>query len=755
VFNREARAAMRLRAYYIILVAVLVLPVGAVCALAVDRLWHVQHAAAIDRVRENVRLVRQVIDGDLYRAQSVLRTMVNSRALADGDMPRVYREMQAMNAGPGAWMILYNEQGEQILNTRLPLGSKLGVRPHPEEVAHMIASGQGWVTGMRWRAALNSNFVGVEEPLDLGPGRRYVLTQAYSPDWFTSAFTGRSLPAGWMAGVSDGDGTVISRTRMPVAAGARIKPELIAAMQAAPAGMLRHVNRDGVEVYDVFSRSKRSNWNVMIGAPVDGIDRPVWSSALIILSGMVVAIILALALTTLFGQRLVRYVGRAALAARRLGRHDDVAPLLPSGVREFDLLNSSLMEANTRLRDEMRTRLLVEDERNALLQEAQQARSHAEAQNAAKDAFLAMLGHELRNPLGAVSNAVRVLDSDKATATMQARARQVLLRQSDHLARLVDDLLDVNRVLMGKFTLAPQRLDLATVVRRSLDTAASAGRTAPFALDVQLAPAWVDADPTRLAQIVDNVIDNAIKYSPDGGPLAVIVRGGDGFAELTVRDAGVGIAPDLLPHVFDMFVQASQPLQRAQGGLGIGLSLVRRLAEMHGGSAQLSSPGLGLGSTFTLRLPLARAPERAADATEQQALPASARRVLLIEDNDDARETMTMLLSTCDCAVMGAANGHDGIALARTHPFDLAFIDIGLPGMDGYAVARALRLDGRTRAMRLVALTGYGSARDRDDALAAGFDMHLTKPISLEQLAATLALPATQGEVPAPLPSAS
>jgi signal transduction histidine kinase len=732
---------VRLRAYYIILVAALVLPVGAVCALAVERLWHVQHNAAIDRVRENARLVRLVIDGDLYRAQSVMRTMVNSRALAEGDMARVYREMQAMNAGPGAWMVLHNERGAQVLNTRLPFGAKLGTRPNPEEITRMLASGRGWVTGMRWRAALNNSFVGVEEPVDLGPGRRYVLTQSYSPDWFTSAFAGRSLPPGWVAGVADADGTVISRTRTPIPQGTHVKPEMAAAMHAKPAGVLRHVNREGVEVYDVYMRSERSGWTVTIGAPVDGIDGPVWTSALMILGGMVVAFIVALMLTALFGQRLVRYVARAALAARRLGRHDDVAPLPTSGVREFDQLNGSLMEANARLRDEMRTRLLVEDERNALLQEARQARSHAEAQNAAKDEFLAMLGHELRNPLSAVSNAVRVLDSDKASAAMQLRARQVLLRQSDHLARLVDDLLDVNRVLMGKFTLAPHPLDLATVVRRSLDAAAGAGRTAPFTLDVQLATAWVDADPTRLAQIVDNVIDNAIKYSPDGGPLAVTVLARGACAELVVRDAGVGIAPDLLPHVFDMFVQASQPLQRAQGGLGIGLSLVRRLAEMHNGSAELSSAGLGLGSTFTLRLPLARAAVSGPGAAAA-ALPPVARRVLLIEDNDDARETMTMLLATCDCTVLAAANGPDGIALAGANQPELAFIDIGLPEMDGYAVAQALRADARTRTMRLVALTGYGSARDREAALAAGFDLHLTKPISLEQLAATLALPA-------------
>jgi len=732
---------MRLRAYYMILVAALVLPVAAVCALAVNLLWHVQHDAAIDRVRENVRLVRLVIDGDLYRAQSVMRTLVNSQALANQDMARVYRELQAMNAGSGAWMVLYNEQGAQILNTRLPYGSPLGVRPNPGEVTQMLAAGKGWTTGMRWRAALKNSFVAVEEPIDLGPGQRYVLAQAYSPDWFTSAFAGRALPAGWMAGLADRDGAVIARSSSPVRSGARIKPELLRAMSGAGADVLRHVNLEGVEVYDVFTHSRLSGWSMTIGAPVDGIDRPVWTGALMILAGMVFAFVLALALTALFGQRLVRYVGRAALAARRLGRHDDVAPLAPSGVREFDLLNGAIMEANARLRDEMRSRLLAQDERNALLLEAQRARGHAEAQNAAKDEFLAMLGHELRNPLAAVSNAVRVLDSERATAAMQSRARHVLLRQSDHLAKLVDDLLDVNRVLMGKFTLTPHRVDLAGVVQRSLEALAGAGRTTRFTMQTTLQAAWVDADPTRLAQIVDNVIDNAIKYSPDGGMLAITVRPSGAFAELVVTDPGVGIAPDLLPNVFDMFVQASQPLQRAQGGLGIGLSLVRRLAEMHGGSATLASGGLGQGSTFTLRMPLAQE-AGAAVAPAAPAPRARSRRVLLVEDNEDARETMSMLLATCDCTVLAAANGPDGIALAASSQPALGFIDIGLADMDGYAVARALRADPRTRAMRLIALTGYGSERDRIDALAAGFDLHLTKPISLDQLAAALQMPA-------------
>jgi CheY-like chemotaxis protein/two-component sensor histidine kinase len=291
----------------------------------------------------------------------------------------------------------------------------------------------------------------------------------------------------------------------------------------------------------------------------------------------------------------------------------------------------------------------------------------------------------------------------------------------------------VNRALMGKLTLEAAPLDLSEVVRRCIDTLHASGRTAGFEVQVDTVPAVVDADAARLQQVLDNILDNALKYSPDGGRLQVTVRHVDDQVQLRVADSGQGLSAQLLPTVFDIFVQGSQPLQRATGGLGIGLSLVRRLVEMHGGSVSIDSPGPGLGATVTVLLP--RLPDSALAAQAAPTPPAARRRrVMLIEDNDDARDMLTMLLELHACDVVAAASGPDGIALAQQHAPEVAFIDIGLPGMDGYAVARALKGDPRTAHIDLIALTGYGSEKDRSLASEAGFKRHFTKPIKLEDL---------------------
>jgi CheY-like chemotaxis protein/anti-sigma regulatory factor (Ser/Thr protein kinase) len=239
-------------------------------------------------------------------------------------------------------------------------------------------------------------------------------------------------------------------------------------------------------------------------------------------------------------------------------------------------------------------------------------------------------------------------------------------------------------------------------------------------------------------QVIDNVLDNALKYSPNGGRIDISLRHEGDDVMLTVRDTGQGIAAHLLPSVFEIFVQGAQPLQRATGGLGIGLSLVRRLVNMHGGTVRIDSEGQDRGTTLTLTLPrLAQAPASApAQASTDAERP---RRVMLVEDNADAREMMTMLLEMHGCEVRAAASGPDGIALAMAERPELAIIDIGLPGMDGYAVARALKDNPATAAIELIALTGYGSEDDRQRAIAAGFARHFTKPIRMEDLRAALA----------------
>ncbi|SFD09687.1 ATP-binding response regulator [Massilia yuzhufengensis] len=376
---------------------------------------------------------------------------------------------------------------------------------------------------------------------------------------------------------------------------------------------------------------------------------------------------------------------------------------------------------------------------NRRLVREMEERRDAERKSHAKDEFLAMLGHELRNPLSAISSASSLIGLPGANSETVGRAKQIIQRQSQHLSRIVDDLLDLSRAMSGKILLARRPIDLANLVSGCLETFRATGRTAGYRFSVDLAPGWVDGDPTRLEQITSNLLDNAIKYTPSGGNIDIgLLETGDEVV-LTVRDTGVGIPPELLPHVFDVFVQGAISIDRSQGGLGIGLSLVRRLVELHGGSVSAQSEGNGSGSTFMIRLPRTE-PVSAAPAPQNTLGDNTGKpSVLLIEDNDDGREMMATMLAAHGFPVAQAADGLQGVAAAVANLPAAALVDIGLPGIDGYEVARRLRRDPATSGIRLIALTGYGLAEDQRRVLEAGFDQHLVKPVSMDQLLEALA----------------
>ncbi|MFC0132744.1 hybrid sensor histidine kinase/response regulator [Massilia eurypsychrophila] len=372
---------------------------------------------------------------------------------------------------------------------------------------------------------------------------------------------------------------------------------------------------------------------------------------------------------------------------------------------------------------------------NKRLTREMEERQAAERKNHAKDEFLAMLGHELRNPLSAISSAASLIGLNGAGAETVGRAKAIIQRQSQHLSRIVDDLLDLSRAMSGKILLSRQPLEVAALVNACLDTFKATGRTGSYQINVDLATGWVDGDPTRLEQIATNLIDNALKYTPPGGKIDIGVSHDDDSDEvlLTVRDTGVGIAEDLLPHVFDVFVQGSISIDRSQGGLGIGLSLVRRLVELHGGSVTAQSAGTSLGSTFIIRLPRTHAGMSDAPPAAS-GIDSSKPTVLLIEDNEDGREMMATMLGVYGYSVQQAADGLQGVQMAHAGRPDVALVDIGLPGIDGYEVARRLRQDATTRGIKLIALTGYGLAEDQRRVLDAGFDMHLVKPVDINNL---------------------
>ena len=347
-----------------------------------------------------------------------------------------------------------------------------------------------------------------------------------------------------------------------------------------------------------------------------------------------------------------------------------------------------------------------------------------------KDEFLAMLGHELRNPLGAIQNAVGVLHSD-GSEERSKRARQVIERQLRSLSRIVDDVLDVSRVTTGKIVLDRQPVDMVQLVKRWMQVfgETAAVREHAVTLKLPIEPLYVDGDPVRLEQVLSNLMSNALKYTPAGGRIEVSVREDAGAVVVSVKDDGVGIDGEMLPRVFDLFAQAEVTLARSRGGLGLGLALVRSLIQLHGGEVTASSGGVDRGSEFEIRLPRVSAPQPSTNADSAAATSVRPLNIVIVEDNEDGRETLQVMLELAGHTVESAADGANGRDLILAKRPDVALIDIGLPEIDGYEVARQLRASAGATCPTLIAMTGYGQPEDKRKAIEAGFDAHLVKPI--------------------------
>jgi PAS domain S-box-containing protein len=359
--------------------------------------------------------------------------------------------------------------------------------------------------------------------------------------------------------------------------------------------------------------------------------------------------------------------------------------------------------------------------------------------NQRKDEFLAMLSHELRNPLAAIANAVQILLRPEA-ADLLDWCREVMDRQVKHLTRLVDDLLDVSRITKGKIQLRLERIELAKLLRSAAETVRPLIEERKHHLDISVGPDRIvlEADSTRLEQVVVNLLANSAKYSESGARIDLTGRFEGGDAIIQVRDNGIGIAPGFLPHVFGLFTQGDRSLARAEGGLGIGLTMVHKLIDLHGGTVVAHSDGLGQGSTFTIRLP-ARAEESSTPTPVDSRIEETMRtRILIIDDNVDLGHSLSRLLRLMGHETAIAQDGASGLQSARSFRPEWILLDIGLPGMDGYEVLRGLRQDETTKDARVVAITGYGQEEDRHFALASGFDDYLTKPVDQAILIALL-----------------
>ncbi|HEY4556030.1 MAG TPA: ATP-binding protein, partial [Lysobacter sp.] len=348
-----------------------------------------------------------------------------------------------------------------------------------------------------------------------------------------------------------------------------------------------------------------------------------------------------------------------------------------------------------------------------------------------KDQFLAMLGHELRNPLAPIRNALHLVGADPTLSESHRDLGRMMKRQVDHMVRLVDDLLDVSRISRGAIELRRERTDLGDVLQAAAELGRPLVEAGAHTLVMELPDTAlpVEADPVRLAQVFGNLLNNAAKYTPAGGRITVRARRSGAQLHVDVEDDGIGIEPEMLSQVFELFTQGQRDAHRAHDGLGIGLTLVRSLVEMHGGTVTVHSAGRGLGSVFSVTLPAAAAVDRTpAPAVLASSSPTQGLRVLVVDDNVDSAESMGMVLELLGIAHEVTFDGRAALESAQRAAPDVVLLDIGMPGMDGYEVARHLRADERTREVVLIALTGWSQAQDRERSREAGFDHHLSKP---------------------------
>ena len=701
-----------------------------------------QKRQQIETAENTMRSVIAAVDAELRASLAALDALAASPRLRARDFAGFYAEARALLERRPSWanIVLSDPTSQHVMNARLPLGMPLPRGIDPGAVEATVRAGVPGVGNLIWSPVLEMYVFAVRLPIREGDSIPYVLTAVLRPEAVLEIVKRHVLPAGATAVVLDGRRIVVARTRNHASwvgkPPSRTLLTMLARDEEGAWGITTTL--EGAPVYTVYHRSAESGWSAAIGIPTAIVDAPVTRSYVVLGGSILVSVLLGLGAAFFTGRTVTGPMRKLERAAASVARGE--APMLPeTDLPEIRQAMLALLSAH------IEREKLLHSERQARLLE-QNARLAAELANKTKDEFLAMLGHELRNPLAAIATAAQVLEhSEQAQRQdVEQHAKAIIHRQVRHLGKLTDDLLYAARVMMGKIVLERRPVDLAQVVRNTVDTLRNTGQLQRHECSTKLEPVWVNADPTRVDQVVANLLTNAVKYTPPPGRIEVSVRREGGRAVFSVRDSGLGLEAELLPRIFDLFVQGERGLDRSQGGLGIGLTLVRRIAELHDGRVEARSEGAGKGSEFIVQLPAIEAP---AEPGEAPAIPRNSarRRIALVEDNEDVRSGLRVLLEMAGHEVLEASDGLQGVDTILREQADIALIDIGLPHLDGYAVARAVRSRAR-RPVMLVAMSGYGSEQDAERGTQAGFDAYMVKPVDaaiLSELIARVSIAAT------------
>ena len=723
---------MRLRSHLIALVLAVLLPMIVFSALAIVMLDRYQRTNTERAALELSRALTSAVDEALRSTITTLEALTTVRSLEDEDLRAFDREVRRVLTTQPDWydVILLAPDGRQLIHTSRPWGTPLPTAAEPASVEQVVATRRPAV-GSIARGRLGGEYaIPVRVPVIHRDRVVFVLTAVIKPQSIVDVLARQRMPADWVGTVFDRRKNVVARTRnLEQFLGRPVSPEFAALIDAPPQTWQVTHTLEGARVYTSWARSGQSGWGVGLGIPEAAVETPLRRSLLTLGAGGLACAIVALGLALLMGRRITEPMVALASAAKAFGQQDVAVPSRTSTVQEVEDVRRAFADAA------------------ALVQE--RAAEAAEA-NRAKDEFLAVLSHELRTPLNAVYGWARMLQSGQISGERVARALDVIVRQSNAQVQLIDDLLDVSRMITGKMRLNVRPVDLKGVVEQALDAARPAADAKEIRIQSVLDPRAgpVSGDPDRLQQVVWNLVLNAVKFTPTGGRVQVRVDRVDSRVQIVVTDTGQGIAPDVLPFVFDRFRQADSSSRRAHTGLGLGLALVKHLVELHGGNVRAESAGEGRGATFVVTLPVA------AEMADQGASGHGARvdaprsrvsltglRVLVVDDDPEALELATAILAAAGAVVRVSASAAEALDAVRTWRPDVLVSDIEMPGEDGYWLIHRVRgLDGAEGGHTpAVALTAYGRVQDRTRALTAGYNMHVPKPVDPGELAGIVA----------------
>jgi signal transduction histidine kinase/ActR/RegA family two-component response regulator len=709
---------MTIRSHLMLLAIGAVLPVLAF-AIVVSIVLVEQDRSTFERAAtERARAIMSAVDAELRGSITTIEAVSASPALQANDLSAFHAEALRVLATQPTWLdvTLARPSGQKVVDARNP-ANEPGERVLDPASAARAARTSGHVVGNVDQYDVRSPpGIPIRVPVKLNGRVAYVLTALVRPESFEDLIRQQRLPPGWVSGIVDANGNFVAR--IPARpAGEPASAQFRAAVMRAPEGWYRGLTVEGRDTFTAHERSQFSNWSIGLAIPTEIVEAAAWRTSWLMGIGVAASILVALAIATLLGRRVTGPIVALAAVARSVGSGQAAATLPGDSVREVKDVAAALREADTAVREREQ---LIEREKDAL-----------QTADRAKDEFIAALSHELRNPLAALTAAAHILRVADPTHAAASDARGVIDRQTKHMSRMIEDLLDVSRLIAGKANLMLETFDLAVLATSIVGAWRAADRFTGQAVTLDMQAAWVTADRTRTEQMVANLLDNAVKFTPSGGAIVIRVAREADMSVLSVSDNGEGIDRTLVDRVFDVFVQGNQDVGRSKGGIGLGLTLVKRLAELQGGFVSVVSEGVGRGATLTVRLPAAAMTPAVVVVPALQA--ASPHTILLVEDNEDAREMLRQVLAMQGHEVREAAHGLSGVDLAARWEPDIAIIDIGLPDIDGYEVARRMKAQAR-RPLLLIALTGYGQPEDQRRALAAGFDVHLVKPVTIERL---------------------